>query len=114
MLWRIINESDILCHISPGYSNPTVGHCMETINFFNYSHVVYAHPTVHTHSLKCYSSSYQLNLKMNIVAGNYGRQYDDETRISWDPIRVIITSSFITPKVLSAHVFTILCHVQIP
>jgi hypothetical protein len=82
MLWRIINKSDVICRIPPGYNNPTVGHYMQTTDFFNYSHVGHAvqitYPIIHAHPLKCYPSSYQPNLKVDIVAGDYDGHWDEQ------------------------------------
>lgn len=70
-LWRIINKSDIICRIPPGYNSMTVGHYLPSTDFFNYSHVGHAvqitHPMLNPEPLKIYPSSYQTNLKVDII-----------------------------------------------
>ncbi|RCH86567.1 hypothetical protein CU098_006254 [Rhizopus stolonifer] len=71
-LWRIINKSDVICRIPPGYNSMTVGHYVASTDFFNYSHVGHAvqitHPILSVKPLKIYPSSYQSNLTVDIIA----------------------------------------------
>ncbi|KAL7320973.1 hypothetical protein PS15m_000800 [Mucor circinelloides] len=73
-LWRIINKSDVICRIPPGYNNRTVGHYVPTTDFFNYSHVGHAvqitHPMLNPEPLEIYPSSYQPNLNVDIVVSS--------------------------------------------
>lgn len=77
-LWRIINKSDVVCRIPPGYNNMTVGHYVPTTDFFNYSHVGHAvqitHPILNPEPLKIYPSSYQSNLKVDIIVSSSSYQ----------------------------------------
>ncbi|KAL0092105.1 Alpha/Beta hydrolase protein [Phycomyces blakesleeanus] len=38
-LWRIINQTDIVCRLPPGYNSRTIGHFSSKSDFFNYCHV---------------------------------------------------------------------------
>lgn len=73
-LWRIINKSDVICRIPPGYNNMTIGHYVPQTDFFNYSHVGHAvqitHAMLNPDPLKIYPSSYQSNVKVNVVVSS--------------------------------------------
>lgn len=73
-LWRIINKSDIICRIPPGYNNMTIGHYVPQTDFFNFSHVGHAvqitHATLDPNPLKIYPSSHQTNLKVDVVVSD--------------------------------------------
>jgi hypothetical protein len=77
-LWRIINKSDIVCRVPPGYDSVTVGHYVPTTDFFNYSHVGHAvqitHPILNPKPLKVYASSYQSNLDVDIIVSSSPHQ----------------------------------------
>jgi hypothetical protein len=79
-LWRIINKSDVVCRIPPGYNNITIGHYMPRTDFFNYSHVGHAvqitHPVLSLEPLKIYPSSYQSNLRVDITT-NTIKKYNE-------------------------------------
>ncbi|KAG0166542.1 hypothetical protein DFQ28_007183 [Apophysomyces sp. BC1034] len=85
MLWRIINKSDLICHVPPGYDSKTAGSYMSDMNFFNYSHVGHAiqitHPW-HTKPLKMYPSSYMPTLQVNVVLGACGTEIIDDEQQS--------------------------------
>lgn len=70
-LWRIINKSDNICRPPPGYNNLTIGYYVPQTDFFNFSHVGHAvqitHATLDRTSLNFYPSSYQTNIKLNVV-----------------------------------------------
>ncbi|KAI8338817.1 Alpha/Beta hydrolase protein [Blakeslea trispora] len=73
-LWRVINKSDIICRIPPGYNSMTVGHYVSSTDFFNYSHIGHAvqitYPMLHRKPLKIYPSSYQSNLTVDIASSS--------------------------------------------
>ncbi|KAG1446211.1 hypothetical protein G6F56_009647 [Rhizopus delemar] len=74
-LWRVINQSDVICRIPPGYNSSTIGHYAPTTDFFNYSHVGHAiqitHPILSPKPIKAYPSSYESNLKVVLSPGNW-------------------------------------------
>ncbi|KAI9277390.1 Alpha/Beta hydrolase protein [Sporodiniella umbellata] len=74
-LWRVINQSDIICRVPPGYNSSTVGHYAPTTDFFNYSHVGHAiqitHPILSSKPIKAYPSSYESNLEVVLSSGNW-------------------------------------------
>ncbi|KAI8378822.1 Alpha/Beta hydrolase protein [Choanephora cucurbitarum] len=73
-LWRVINKSDIICRIPPGYNSMTIGHYVSSTDFFNYSHIGHAvqitYPMLHEKPLKIYPSSYQSNLTVDIASSS--------------------------------------------
>jgi hypothetical protein len=81
-LWRIINKSDLICRIPPGYNNITIGHYMPSTDFFNYSHVGHAvqitHPVLSSEPLKIYPSSYQSNLHVDITVSALKKHNQDQ------------------------------------
>jgi hypothetical protein len=89
-MWRIINKSDMICRLPPGYNSPTVGHYMPTTDFFNYSHVGHAvqitYPILHHYPLKSYPSNYQPNLHVDIIPGAWQGNSDYSNRKIINPI----------------------------
>ncbi|KAI7862927.1 Alpha/Beta hydrolase protein [Spinellus fusiger] len=90
-LWRMINKSDIICRLPPGYDNSTIGHYMKTTDFFNYSHVGHAIQINRPWSSKpfhVYPSGYQVTMQIEIVLGAWGgrsfpkENYRQHTKIS--------------------------------
>ncbi|KAI9357478.1 Alpha/Beta hydrolase protein [Pilaira anomala] len=98
-LWRIINKSDIISRIPPGYNNMTIGHYVPQTDFFNYSHVGHAVQITHTmldpNPLWIYPSTHQTNLKVDVIVSdtdvpkNRKRQLE-EKRISNLPFAPMI------------------------
>ncbi|KAI9470518.1 MAG: Alpha/Beta hydrolase protein [Benjaminiella poitrasii] len=91
VLWRLVHQADIVARVPPGYNNATVGHYVQSMDFFNYSHVGHA---VHLawswarRPLYIYPSSYESNLKVDVVVGESKRGKEEEERKK-SPIDVI-------------------------
>ncbi|KAG0747606.1 hypothetical protein G6F57_002919 [Rhizopus arrhizus] len=78
-LWRVINKSDLICHLPPGYNSPTIGHYAPRTDFFNYSHVGHAvqitHPILNPKPLKAYPSHYETNLNVILSSGRWTKPW---------------------------------------
>ncbi|KAI7904234.1 Alpha/Beta hydrolase protein [Cokeromyces recurvatus] len=70
VFWRLINQSDVVSHIPVGYDNSMVGYYAPSTDFFNYSHIGHAVQITWpwmSKPIKIYPSSYESNLKVNVV-----------------------------------------------
>ncbi|GAA5805550.1 hypothetical protein HPULCUR_011069 [Helicostylum pulchrum] len=84
-LWRIINKSDIICRIPPGYNNMTIGHYVPQTDFFNYAHVGHAvqitYALLDPNPLNIYPSSHQTNLKVDVVVSDSNVRKDRQRQL---------------------------------